>query len=84
MSRYVSKIPPTNPQELSSFLLNELRDISRSTTEPNEFLLLDKSYKAPSKIREGMIVLADGVSWNPTGAGAGFYGYRNGAWRLLG
>ena len=83
MSRYVSKIPPTNPQELSSFLLNELRDISRSLSEPDEFLVLDKLYKAPSKIREGMIVLADGTSWNP-GSGAGFYGYRNGSWRLLG
>lgn len=32
---------------------------------------------------EGMVVLADGTNWDP-GSGAGFYGYRGGAWNLLG
>jgi len=83
MSRYLSKIPPTNAPELVAFLARELEEISRAMSEPNQFLTLDTSYKTPSKVREGMIVLADGSSWNP-GSGAGFYGYRGGSWRFLG
>jgi hypothetical protein len=83
MSRYLSKIPPTNAPELVAFLARELEEISRAMSEPNQFLTLDTSYKAPSKVREGMIVLADGTQWNP-GSGAGFYGYRGGSWRFLG
>ena len=44
---------------------------------------LDTTTVAPAKPREGMIRLADGTLWNP-GSGSGFYGYRAGAWRLLG
>jgi hypothetical protein len=83
MSRYLSKIPPTNAPELVAFLARELEEISRAMSEPNQFLTLDTSYQTPSKVREGMIVLADGSSWNP-GSGAGFYGYRGGSWRFLG
>lgn len=83
MSRYLSKIPPTESQLLRDFIARELEEISRALSEPNQFLTLDTSYKAPSKLREGMIVLADGSSWNP-GSGAGFYGYRGGSWRFLG
>jgi hypothetical protein len=34
------------------------------------------------QIKEGAIVYADGVSWNP-GSGEGFYGYVDGSWKLL-
>ena len=44
---------------------------------------LDTTTVAPTKPREGMFRLADGVSWNP-GSGSGFYGYRAGVWRFLG
>ena len=44
---------------------------------------LDVTTVAPAKPRDGMIRLADGVSWNP-GSGRGFYGYSNAAWRFLG
>ena len=83
MSRYLSKIPPTESAQLPDFIARELEEISRAWSEPNEFLTLDTSYKAPSKLREGMIVLADGSSWNP-GSGAGVYCYRGGSWRFLG
>lgn len=83
MSRYLSKIPPTESQLLRDFIARELEEISRALSEPNQFLTLDTSYKTPSKLREGMIVLADGTQWNP-GSGAGFYGYRGGSWRFLG
>jgi len=38
---------------------------------------------APINPDEGMIVRADGTSWNP-GSGGGFYGYHGGAWVFLG
>lgn len=38
---------------------------------------------APVEPVEGMIVRADGTSWDP-GSGRGFYGYDNGAWVFLG
>lgn len=83
MSRYLSKIPPTNADQIPAYLARELDEISRAWSEPNEFLILDTSYQTPSKVREGMIVLADGSSWNP-GSGAGVYCYRGGSWRFLG
>jgi hypothetical protein len=39
-------------------------------------------YVAPSNPEEGMIVVADGASWNP-GSGAGTYEYKGGAWAKL-
>lgn len=68
---------------MSSYLKGELENISSSMAQPSEFMLLQKRYTAPSKPREGMVVLADGTSWNP-GSGAGFYGYRGTSWVLLG
>jgi hypothetical protein len=84
MSRYLSKIPPTNAPELVAFLARELEEISRAMSEPNQFLTLDTSYQTPSKVREGMIVLADGVQWSPSGLGAGVYCYYGGSWKKLG
>lgn len=84
MSRYLSKIPPTESQLLRDFIARELEEISRALSEPNQFLTLDTSYKAPSKLREGMIVLADGVNFNPAGSGAGVYCYYGGSWKKLG
>lgn len=37
---------------------------------------------APPDPVEGMVVWADGTSWNP-GSGAGLYEYRGGAWHKL-
>lgn len=44
---------------------------------------VEKSFVAPSKPRDGMVVFADGVKWNP-GSGQGFYGFYNSAWHFLG
>jgi hypothetical protein len=83
MSRYIARIPPSNPAELLQFLTQELQNINRALNEKNEFLSLGMLYSPPPKPFDGMIVLADGSSWNP-GSGGGFYGYRAGAWRFLG
>lgn len=39
-------------------------------------------YSAPSRPREGMVVVADGTTWNP-GGGAGIYLRIGGAWTKL-
>ena len=83
MSRYIAKIPPSNPADLPQFLNQELQDINRAMNEPNEFISLGMLYAPPPKPFDGMIVLADGTSWNP-GSGAGYYGFRAGSWRFLG
>lgn len=79
MSRYTPTITPDTNQAVRA----EFERIAQAMATPNDMLLLDTLYVAPNKPREGMIVLADGTSWNP-GSGSGFYGYRAGAWRLLG
>lgn len=76
--------PRTRPelQEIYDYLEQELQSIAR---EMNETLNLDlrTTYSAPDRPREGMIVQADGTSWNP-GAGAGTYKYQSGAWVKFG
>lgn len=76
-------IPPASDKELGEFLLRELRKISTAMNTQTDLLRLSTSNKAPTKPRDGDVRLADGVNWNPTGVGAGFYGYRGGAWRKL-
>ena len=84
MSRYSPKMPPTDPGQLTPFLNAELHEIARSITEPDPFITLDTLYAAPSKLREGMIALADGVNWSPSGLGAGVFCYYGGTWNKLG
>ena len=66
-----------------SALNNELQRVALTLAEPAAFLSLGVSFAPPAKPRDGRVVLADGTSWNP-GSGAGYYGYRAGAWRFLG
>ena len=78
---YIPRQPPSDPAQLPGFLLEELRNIARSTT--TDTVQLDPLAVAPAKPRDGLVVMADGTNWNP-GSGGGFYGYRAGAWRFLG
>lgn len=61
----------------------ELRKVSEALDTPDKFLALTTLYAAPTKLREGMVVLADGTTWNP-GSGAGVYAYYGSAWVKLG
>lgn len=78
---YVPRQVPADVKALPQFLIQELRRISQGTS--TSFVQLDMLHKAPDKPRDGMVVLADGVDWDPA-SGAGYYGYRAGAWRFLG
>lgn len=74
---------PANADGLIEFFRVELQKIQKAMASSQPALFLDTLYASPARVFEGMIVLADGTLWNP-GSGAGFYGYRGGAWRLLG
>lgn len=80
---YVASNVPSSPDEIPAFLAQELPRIEQSRTDGADALYLQMSYKAPERLTEGMIVLADGTAWNP-GSGAGCYLYRAAAWRFLG
>jgi hypothetical protein len=77
MARYIPG-NVSNPE-----LAAELAKIAQAMETPDPFLNLDTLYAAPKKFREGMIVKADGVTWNP-GSGAGVYCRRGAAWTFLG
>lgn len=47
-----------------------------------EYLQLAERFVVPAKPREGLVVFADGTSWNP-GTGRGVYVYSAGAWVKL-
>lgn len=57
--------------ELRRYLEQELLSIQRSFGN-FDILTLNPSYRAPAKPRPGMLVYADGTSWNP-GGGQGIY-----------
>ena len=81
---YTPKPPPRlDPAmfALYDYLEQELQDISRQFAETRE-LDLRQSYREPDRPREGMVVYADGSSWNP-GRGEGIYFYDGAAWRWL-
>lgn len=71
------------PADAPAWLVNELRKIQQDAQGEVDYLRLRTLYAAPDRIYTGMVVEADGTSWNP-GAGAGTYIYRAGAWVKLG
>lgn len=74
---------PASVSELPAYLDAELSRIEQSQMTPAPFVQLSISYTPPVKIADGMVVLADGVQWDP-GAGPGVYCRLSGVWRLLG
>lgn len=68
-------------EDVAKYLEEELRRISQESYETT-VLELRPIYAEPIKPREGMIVYADGTSWNP-GAGKGVYHYTGAAWSKL-
>lgn len=78
---YTPEILPRG-QDLAEYLQRELSRIAA------EFTLIEEGrgkpilYVEPPKLRDGMLVYADGTAWNP-GSGAGFYERRGGAWVKL-
>lgn len=68
-------------EELQRYLEGELQRISVAMNE-TEALDLRPVFKAPLRPREGMIIFADGTSFDP-GSGKGTYEYKAGVWVKL-
>lgn len=68
-------------EELRKFVEAEFRVIAEALNEV-EAVELRPIFVAPAKPRDGMMVFADGTSFNP-GGGAGVYERRGGAWVKL-
>lgn len=67
--------------KLAQYLLTELNAIEQAFNT-SSITQLEPLAVEPEKPRDGMIIYADGVSWNP-GFGEGFYGREAGVWVKL-
>lgn len=76
-------IPGLLPADAPEWMRRELRSIAEAIGNRTPIVWLDMSYAAPKKLSDGMVVLADGTTWNP-GSGAGVYCFRSGVWNFLG
>lgn len=80
---YNPQIPPQNAEDLVLFLSEELVRIAQAynTKVDGQYDIL---YNPPQRVRSGMVVYADGTSWNP-GSGEGLYRYSlAGSWVKVG
>jgi len=71
------RVEPTNELTLD-WVVRQL-ELLGSINQQN----YDTLHAAPSKIKVGDVVYADGTDWNP-GSGEGLYVYKSGGWSLLG
>ena len=78
---YVPNMPPVEGP-LATYIHEEFLRISEEIGLIREGRGLSPLALAPKKPREGMIVVADGVNWNP-GAGLGAYEFKAGVWVKL-
>jgi hypothetical protein len=74
-------VPDDAPRGLKSWLARELRQIAAALAVADAVELEIRGAE-PARPADGMIVYADGATWDP-GSGAGFYGREAGAWVKL-
>lgn len=68
---YNPQVPPQTLDDLIVFVHDELLRIAQSYNNMVDGLY-EIMYKPPVRVKPGMVVYADGTSWNP-GAGEGLY-----------
>lgn len=81
MAFTLSSPPPEDSEAKLLWLVEQIQRLEDYINDP-DIVKTQVLYVAPTKPREGMIVIADGTKWNP-GAGAGTYVYRAAAWRKM-
>jgi len=81
--KYTPNPVPSSPEDLPQYLLLEFQKI-QSALQENPINFIEVKNVAPSRIKQGDIVYADGTNFNP-GSGEGVY-FRNaaGSWVKLG
>ena len=72
----------SSQDQLVEYLVRELTRISGEFQLIEDGMVVPIRGVAPTKPREGMLVMADGTGWNP-GSGKGLYEYKSGAWVKL-
>lgn len=79
----VSPVPRGDLAALENYLESELQHLANDL-EANIMakVQLVEIFLEPSKPRDGLLVFADGSSWNP-GSGRGVYVYSSSAWVKL-
>lgn len=80
---YRPTTPPTDPKALPAYLQSEFQRIAVVMASNVDSVSLEPQYRAPAKPRDGLVVMADGASWNPS-SGRGVYVYKAGTWSFLG
>jgi hypothetical protein len=78
---YTPGVIPNDPAQLADAIRRELAAVALQLAN-SDMVILTTLYAAPKRIIEGMIVKADGTTWNP-GGGAGVYCRTGGAWVKL-
>ena len=72
---------PLDDSPLARWVHDELQQIEKALTEFDNLQLPQLNIE-PQKPRDGVVVYADGVNWNP-GGGEGLYIYFGGTWNKL-
>jgi hypothetical protein len=75
--------PVSSIADLARHVDSELHAVAQAEHDLADSMQLTVLNAAPKKPRAGMIVCADGVHWQPLGAGGGYFGYFGGAWVKL-
>lgn len=74
---------PDDPAAVPGFLRELVAQIREAAGRPDTFLELRPLAAEPARLREGMVIEADGSNFDP-GSGAGLYVRRSGAWVFIG
>lgn len=74
--------PGPIPMDAPPWMLRELQAVSQSTYGAAPYVQMQVQYREPTKLREGMLIVADGTLWDP-GSGAGAYLRIGAAWVKL-
>ncbi len=72
---------PEDVKQLGVYIEGQLEEVSENLDTIDNLMLVELN-AVPIRPRAGMMVLADGVNWNP-GGGPGIYVYFNSGWNLL-
>lgn len=87
MRTFKSLTVPRDPKDIPAFLERMQLAIEQAGSRSDPFALLEYRTAAPEKVFAGMVVLADGVEWQPDSVnGEGLYrrNKTNTAWVFLG
>jgi hypothetical protein len=79
---------PNDPAQLPGFIRQEQQSIQQAANAAEPFVLLQVLHAEPARMLPGMVILADGVDFDPSALGAGEGVYRrnsaNTAWVFVG